>query len=83
VEQLFVVISLGCFFAGFIIFLQSINNAFNKTFLWGIACLLFPIGSYFYYKRFFKQEKKNAIYLSTFLGVGAAAFIIAKIIAMI
>ena len=67
-----------CFFVALIIFFQSLNNAFKKSILWGGIFLLFPIGSYFYYKKFIEEEKKAAISISTFIGLGIFSFLIAK-----
>lgn len=72
--------SLCCFFAALIIFLQSMSNAFKKNFLWGIAYLLFPVGSYFYYKKFIEEEKKSVIWLSISLLLGVVIFAIAKLL---
>lgn len=73
-----VIIYLICFFVAFTVLLESINNAFKKGFLWGMIILMFPVGTYFYYKKFFTDEKTNAIKCAIWLFVGLFLVVIAK-----
>lgn len=79
-QHLLILGSMCCFFIALIIFFQSMSNAFKKNFLWGIAYIAFPIGSYFYYKKFMNEEKNNAIGLSISSLLGIIIFIIAKLL---
>lgn len=67
-----------CFFSAFMIFFQSLNNAFKKNIFWGGIFLLFPIGSYIYYKKFINEEKGSAIRLTICIVVGTLIFMINK-----
>ncbi len=73
-----ILIGTCCSFIALIIFLQSMSNAFKKNFLWGVIYLLFPIGSYFYYRKFIIEEKNSAIWLSICLSIALVTIIIAK-----
>jgi hypothetical protein len=75
---LLLVISIGSFFGAFIVFMQSMNNAFKKKLIWGLIILLFPIGTYFYYKKFFAEEKSNIMKFIIFLATGILFLIISK-----
>ena len=73
-----ILIGTCCSFIALIIFLQSMSNAFKKNFLWGVIYLLFPIGSYFYYRKFIIEEENSAIWLSICLSIVLVTIIIAK-----
>ena len=73
-----ILIGTCCSFIALIIFLQSMSNAFKKNFLWGVIYLLFPVGSYFYYKKFITEEKGSAIWLIICLSIALVTIIIAK-----
>jgi len=78
-QAILITIAMLCAFIALIIFFQALNNAFKKGFLWGIIYLIFPIGSYFYYKKFITEEKNSAIGLSVCLAVALVTFMIAKL----
>ena len=78
-QAILITITMLCAFIALIIFFQALNNAFKKGFLWGVIYLIFPIGSYFYYKKFITEEKHSAIWLSICLGVALLTFMIAKL----
>lgn len=67
-------------FTALIIFFHSMQNAFKKSFMWGMIFIMFPIGSFFYYKNFLQEEKKSAIFITITSLFGVIAFLIAKII---
>ena len=79
-QHLLIIVSTCCFFVAFMVFLQSMNNAFKKNFLWGVVYILFPIGSYFYYKKFLTEEQGNIIKLSVWLLLGMLTFVVAKLL---
>lgn len=79
-QHLLIIVSTCCFFVAFMVFLQSMNNAFKKNFLWGVVYILFPIGSYFYYKKFITEEQSNVIKLAIWLLLGMLTFIAAKLL---
>ncbi|MGI9214277.1 MAG: hypothetical protein ACR2HS_01015 [Gammaproteobacteria bacterium] len=80
-KSILAIISMISFFAALIVFFQSMQNAFKKSFTWGIIFLLFfPIGNFFYYKKFISEEKKSAISFLVTLSVGTLTFLMAKVI---
>jgi hypothetical protein len=79
-QSLLMITATICVFIALIIFFQSLNNAFKQGFLWGIGCLLFPIGSYFYYKKFRSIEKNNGIWLIICLSIALLTFLMAKLL---
>lgn len=79
-QHLLIIVSTCCFFVALMVFLQSMNNAFKKNFLWGVAYILFPIGSYFYYKKFITEEKSNIIKLTICFLLGILTFVVAKLL---
>jgi predicted neutral ceramidase superfamily lipid hydrolase len=79
-QHLLIIVSACCFFVAFMVFLQSMNNAFKKNFLWGVVYILFPIGSYFYYKKFITEEQSNIIKLAVWLLLGTLTFVVAKLL---
>lgn len=79
-KSILVITSMLSFFIALMIFFQSMQNAFKKSFKWGmIIILLFPIGSFWYYKNFIEEEKKSAINYTISLLVGTATILIANV----
>ena len=72
-------IYLGCFFIAVILLLNMVSHAFNRSFLWGIICLLFPAGTYVYCKKHWEITKHLAIPITLLLILG----VIFKIILML
>ncbi len=79
-HHILMILAALCCFIALIIFFQTMSNAFKKNFLWGVVYILFPIGSYFYYKKFIAEEKSSAIWLTVCLVVAVLSVIITKLI---
>ena len=78
-QALLITTAMLCVFIALMIFFQALNNAFKKSFLWGVIYLIFPVGSYFYYKKFISEERSSAIWLTICLVIAAITFMIAKL----
>jgi predicted membrane protein len=63
-------IYLGCCFIAIILLLNMISQAFNRSFLWGFICLLFPAGTYVYCKKHWGITRHLAIPMTLLLVVG-------------
>ena len=79
-QQILLLVATGLFFVALLTFFHSLNNAFKKSFYWGMIFLLFPIGSYLYYKKYISEEKIEAILISVGVVVGGIIFGIAKLL---
>jgi len=60
-DQMSVVLYVGFFIIGFIIWLNLTGKAFNEKFIYGLQCLFFPIGTYFYCKNSWQEKRTESI----------------------
>ena len=69
-------VSAITFILAFFVYFALIREAFNKHFGWGLVLCVFPIGTYFYAKRFWEESGKKVIYTLILLTVSLICYAI-------
>lgn len=73
---MFASVSFVAFCIAFLIYFGLIREAFNKHLGWGLVLCAFPIGTYFYAKRFWEESGKRIIWTGILIVVSLVCYAI-------
>lgn len=77
----YIVISASlCFLIAIMMLMALVQEAFNKSgFLWGVASMIYPPGTYKYCKTDWENKGKSFMIISGLLVVAVVLFLVAKL----